>query len=129
MQMLKVVVAVILQNSRVLLARRAIHKPQGGAWEFPGGKIETGEDPFTALKRECAEELAINVIEAKHLIITKQAYPEFKVELDAWQITKFSGAPIGAEGQEIKWVNLNELKSYLMVAADWAIINAAINEL
>jgi len=124
--MLKVAVAVVVQNNQVLLATRALHKVQGGAWEFPGGKIEADETPYNALVRECTEELAIKVKSAKKLIVTTQSYPEFKVELHAFKITEFIGTPIGAEGQQIKWVNLNNLTNYLFVAADWAIINSAV---
>lgn len=54
---LDVVAAIFLKNSQVLAFRRAPHKPQGGLWEFPGGKVEIGEDPAGALSREIREEL------------------------------------------------------------------------
>jgi len=124
--MLQVAVAVIIRNNKILLAKRAMHKVQGGAWEFPGGKIEPNEKSFDALVRECAEELAITVIKANKIITTNHAYPEFKVKLEAFLIQNYIGEPIGAENQVIKWVDLDEMRQYLFIAADWAILNAAV---
>ena len=52
-----VVAAIIVQDNKVLACRRAPHKSSPGLWEFPGGKVDFGEDPFTALEREIREEL------------------------------------------------------------------------
>jgi len=125
-KMLQVVVAVIIQDNKLLLTKRALHKVAGGAWEFPGGKIETDEQPLAALIRECKEELAIDVNSAEHLIVVKHQYPEFIVELDAYLITDFTGIPIAAEQQPLKWVDINQVHQYLTEDVDFAIFNAAI---
>lgn len=125
MEQLQVVAAVIRQNGRVLLARRAKHKHQGGLWEFPGGKIEAGETPEIALKRELKEELAIEVIKATPLFQTSHQYPEYAVHLDIWEVTAFDGDAQGAEGQEIIWVQPKNLLQYEFPAANQSIVTAA----
>lgn len=59
---LHVVGAILLDGDQILVARRAPHKSAAGLWEFPGGKVEAGEDPFSALTREILEELALKVL-------------------------------------------------------------------
>ena len=74
-----VAVGVIFDGAgRVLLSRRHRNSHQGGRWEFPGGKVETGEDVVTALRRELLEELGIQLRSAEALI-------------DAWEGMKFDG--------------------------------------
>lgn len=125
MEQLQVVAAVIRQNGRILLAKRAQHKHQGGLWEFPGGKIEAGETPFAALKRELKEELAIEVTKAGPLFQTNHQYPEYAVHLAIWEVTAFTGEAIGAEGQDICWVQPKHLLRYEFPAANKAIVTAA----
>lgn len=125
MEQLQVVAAVIRKNGRVLLARRAKHKHQGGLWEFPGGKIEIDETPEAALKRELKEELAIDVVKASPLFQTSHQYPEYAVHLDIWEVTDFSGEAIGAEGQEVTWVLPKNLLQYDFPEANKAIVTAA----
>lgn len=125
MEQLQVVAAVIRQNGRILLAKRAKHKHQGGLWEFPGGKIEPQETPLAALKRELKEELAIEVTKAGPLFQTTHQYPEYEVHLDIWEVTGFEGEACGAEGQPICWVQPKQLLNYEFPAANKAIVTAA----
>lgn len=125
MQQIKVVAAIIRQNGRVLLARRAKHKHQGGLWEFPGGKIEAGETPEQALKRELKEELAIEVTKLNPVFQTSHQYPEYGVHLAIWEVTAFNGVAEGAEGQEITWVQPKNLWQYDFPEANKAIVTAA----
>ncbi|MFD1259724.1 Nudix family hydrolase [Entomomonas asaccharolytica] len=125
MEQIKVVAAIIRQNGRVLLARRAKHKHQGGLWEFPGGKIEAGESAEQALKRELKEELAIEVTKLNPVFQTSHQYPEYGVHLDIWEVTAFEGEAGGAEGQEVIWVQPKNLLQYDFPAANKAIITAA----
>lgn len=125
MEQIKVVAAIIRNNGRVLLAKRAKHKHQGGLWEFPGGKIEAGETPEQALKRELKEELAIEVTRLNPVFQTSHQYPEYGVHLDIWEVTAFDGEAEGAEGQEIAWVQPKHLLQYEFPDANKAIVTAA----
>ncbi len=112
-------------DGRVLIAQRAAQQHQGGLWEFPGGKLEAGEDVRTALVRELEEELAIRVSSARPLIQVRHAYPDKQVLLDVWEVTQFSGEPRGVEGQPLAWVTPRQLADYAFPAANQPIVAAA----
>jgi len=97
------------QQNQILIAKRPEHLHQGGLWEFPGGKVSAGERVDQALKRELFEELGITVIGAQSLMAVEHDYSDKLVFLDIWTVTQFSGNAQGAEGQQIKWVDLPEL--------------------
>jgi len=114
-----VVAAVIYDNhnrDRILISKRPEHVHQGGLWEFPGGKIDLGETARQALARELLEELDIEVIEAQPLMQVSHNYADKQVFLDIWSVLSFTGQARGAEGQECRWVSLNEL---LLEATDY----------
>lgn len=113
------------EQRRVLIARRADKQHQGGLWEFPGGKLEAGEDARTALIRELEEELAIRVTRARPLIQVRHAYPDKRVLLDVWEVSQFSGEPRGVAGQPLEWVAPKQLVDYAFPAANQAIVSAA----
>lgn len=121
------VAAGVIQDtaSRVLIARRADHRHQGGMWEFPGGKLDCGESPRVALARELGEELGIAVVAADPLITLRHDYPDRRVRLHVWRVTAFSGMPKGLEGQPIRWVKPDELPAYRFPAANRPIVTAA----
>ncbi|MDE1462800.1 Nudix family hydrolase [Spartinivicinus poritis] len=118
--------AIINASGEVLIAKRPDDKHQGGKWEFPGGKIEQGETVQAALTRELYEELAIQVITANPLIKITYEYPEKVVQLDVWQVTAFSGDPVGNEGQAIKWVAKTKLSDYQFPPANRPILQALL---
>jgi len=121
-----VVAAVIVNRSQqVLLAKRPLDRHQGGLWEFPGGKVECGEDARTALARELHEELGIVVQDARPLIKVCHAYPDKSVLLDVWRVIAFGGEPHGREGQPIEWVSPEELPDRDFPAANRPIVTAA----
>ncbi|MGH8352363.1 MAG: Nudix family hydrolase [Pseudomonas sp.] len=112
-------------DGRILIARRPEAKHQGGLWEFPGGKVEEGEAVPTALARELDEELGIRVSAARPLIQVRHDYPDKQVLLDVWEVSAFSGAPHGAEGQPLAWVAPRQLSDYEFPAANRPILAAA----
>lgn len=120
-----VAVAVIQDTSgRVLLTRRAADAHQGGLWEFPGGKVERGEDLVQALRREIREELGIVVNTHQPLIDITHRYPDKTVRLDVHRILHYFGKPIGLEGQPLEWVSPAQLHQFPMPAADRPICTA-----
>lgn len=113
-------VALIDLDGRVLLASRPKGKDLEGLWEFPGGKVEPGESPETALIRELKEELAIDVQEsclAPFTFVT-HAYPDKFIILLLYLCRKWQGIPEGQEGQELVWKTPNEMGRLPMPPAD-----------
>ncbi len=111
-------------DGRVLLSRRANDAHQGGLWEFPGGKVDSGEDVQSALRREIDEELGVVVESARPLIRVPHKYPDRNVLLDVWKVTSWRGDPRGLENQEIDWVSPEVLPGRDFPAADVPIVAA-----
>ncbi len=119
-----VVAAVILtKNKQILIAKRPDNKPQGGFWEFPGGKIERDETPTEGLFRELKEELAISILEMRPFIKLEHEYPERSIILDVWIVEKFTGNARGNEGQTIAWVSIDQLNQYQFPEANRLIVD------
>src|SRR5690606_7264985 len=126
MRRIHVIAAVIRDDQdRILIAKRPDHVHQGGLWEFPGGKLEDGEQRFDGLVRELREELGITVTHARPLLDIRHDYPDKSVRLDVWLVTGFDGQAHGAEGQPVRWVNAAELDEYEFPAANAPIVRAA----
>ncbi len=118
-----VAVGVILNsNQQVLIARRPMGSHQGGLWEFPGGKVETGESLEQALFRELKEELAIEVSESSALVTIEHDYGDKLVLLDVCMVRAFTGDAVGVEGQDLRWVGLDQLSEYQFPAANKPIV-------
>ena len=118
-----VAVAIITnQNNQVLISLRNKKSHQGGLWEFPGGKLEKNETVFNALKREIKEELNISIYSAFAFKTIQFHYADKSVLLDVWKVESFSGEPEGAEGQKIKWQNIDELNASNFPEANRVII-------
>lgn len=111
-------------GGEVLIAQRPEGKIAAGKWEFPGGKIEAGESSLAALKRELAEELGIEVLEARPLIYLAHDYSDRRVILDTWLVTSWRGQPRGQERQGIAWAAPDDLHAYDLLAADGPILQA-----
>ena len=99
----EVAAAVIERPGEFLLAQRPAGKPYPGYWEFPGGKIEPGEDARAALVRELREELGIEVREATPWITRVYAYTHATVRLHFFRVTSWDGEPQPLEDQSIAW--------------------------
>jgi len=108
----------------VLVALRPDHLHQGGLWEFPGGKVESGEDVLEALARELHEELGITVRAARPLIRIYHDYDDRSVLLDVWRVTGFAGEPQGREGQPVEWVTPDQLAKRQFPEANLPIVTA-----
>jgi mutator protein MutT len=122
------VVAAAIRDAqdRLLIAQRPTGKHMAGGWEFPGGKIESGETRFEGLKRELAEEVGVELLAAHPLIRIRHAYAERDIDLDVWAVTAFEGQPRGLEGQQVRWCPLEDLSSADLIPADRPIVTALL---
>ncbi|MZR29018.1 8-oxo-dGTP diphosphatase MutT [Sneathiella sp. DP05] len=113
-------VALVDDENRVLIAQRPEGKSMAGLWEFPGGKIEAGETPETALIRELKEELAIDVTEAclAPFTFASHIYEKFHLLMPLYVCRRWKGIPRPVEGQTLKWVRANRLVDFEMPPAD-----------
>jgi 8-oxo-dGTP diphosphatase len=122
------VMAGVLRDAqgRVLLAQRPEGKHLAGLWEFPGGKLESGEQPQHALARELHEELGIHIdpADGTPLIRVPWRYGERGLLLDAWQFTRWQGVPVSLEGQALQWMLPAEVDPIMLAPADRPILQA-----
>ena len=116
--------ALIDVDGRVLLAQRPPGKMMAGLWEFPGGKVESGERPEDSLIRELKEELGIVVREAclAPLTFASHAYPDFHLLMPLFVCRRWEGTVTPREGQRLAWVRPNRLREYPMPPADEPLI-------
>lgn len=117
-------VALVDADGRILLAQRPQGKSLAGLWEFPGGKVETGETPEAALIRELKEELGIDTHASclAPLTFASHAYPGFHLLMPLFVCRKWQGVPSGREGQVLAWVRPSALNDYEMPPADLPLI-------
>ena len=116
--------ALIDVDGRVLLAQRPPGKAMAGLWEFPGGKVESGERPEDSLIRELKEELGIVVREAclAPLTFASHTYPDFHLLMPLFVCRRWDGTVTPREGQRLAWVRANRLREYPMPPADEPLI-------
>ena len=118
-EILRVVAAVLVDRSgRVLIAQRPPGKWQAGRWEFPGGKIELGEDEAQAVVRELAEELGVRVDASQRLAVFRHDYLDRSVEIGLWLVLRHEGEVRGLDGQALRWVTVAELDHCDLLEAD-----------
>lgn len=122
---IKVAVAIILDSQqRILVTKRPLDVPQGGCWEFPGGKLEASETPEQALVREIKEEVGIEVKQCTLLGEIEHQYPGKLVQLIVFHVSEFSGTASCLEGQlDLQWVNRELLNADHFPDANKAIFN------
>ncbi|WP_290701641.1 Nudix family hydrolase [Amphritea sp.] len=120
--------AIFNESGELLLALRDKRQHQGGLWEFPGGKVEAGENVQDALARELNEELGIEIdlSATTSLIQVPYHYPDKSILLDVFRVNRFNGEAYGREGQPLKWISLADLNNYQFPAANKPIVNALL---
>lgn len=112
--------ALLDREGAVLLAKRPPGRPLAGLWEFPGGKVEAGEQPEEALIRELREELGLEIAkeDLTPLTFASHAYPDFHLLMPVYLCRRWQGRLTAHEGQELLWVRPDTLHLYDMPPAD-----------
>lgn len=130
MKTVKVVAAVIsdsFENTSKIFATARGYGEFKGQWEFPGGKVESGETPQQALKREIQEELDVK-IEVGELIDTiEYDYPTFHLSMDCFWCVVIDGEIILKEAEDAKWLSKDELYNVDWLPADISLIKRIQN--
>lgn len=117
-ELIRVLAAVIRDGDRYLVCLRPAHKRHGGCWEFPGGKLESGETLLEAARRELVEELGIEVLSAGEPVFTRQdPGSSFLIEFVEVSI---NGNPVAREHDEIRWATPAELEGLHLAPSDKA---------
>ncbi len=110
--------AVIIKEDKTLIDLRNANGLLGGLWEFPGGKVETGETLPEALIRELREELGVEVAVGEALGIYRHAYTHFKVTVNSFRATIIEGEPKALQSEQVAWVEVKRLGDYPMGKVD-----------
>lgn len=122
MKTVEVVAAVIRHDNKIFATQRGYGEFKDG-WEFPGGKIEAGETPQQALKREISEELD-TLIKVGDLIMTiDYDYPNFHLKMHCFRCSVVSGDLVLKEHEAAKWLTVDELDSVGWLPADLELIS------
>lgn len=127
---LVVACALLDEKGRVLMAERPAGKELAGLWEFPGGKVETGERPEEALVRELREELGVETDPAdlKPFAFASHGYEELHLLMPLFVCRVWRGDPAPMEGQKIAWTPVNELDALEVPPADIPLVAALMKE-
>lgn len=115
---INVVGAVVVRDGTILSAQRSPYMSLPGMWEFPGGKVEAGETPQQALRREMEEELLCTVEIGEHVETTSHEYDFGIVTLTTFYATLIANEPRLTEHSEIRWIPPQQLKSVEWAPAD-----------
>ena len=111
-------------RDKVLIARRPRRSHLGGLWEFPGGRVRSGESVRQALKRELFEEVNIDIRECSPLLSFDYDYPGKPLQFSVWKVHGWAGQWLGKEGQETRWADISSLAPADFPAANKGIIAA-----
>ena len=127
------VAAIVVENGRVLLSLRKAGTHLAGAWEFPGGKVEPGEDPREGLRRELREELGVQAMVGEIVDVTFHRYEEADkaVLLLFFAAAREPGSPEprALEVAAVKWADASELDPALFPPADVAVLRKVREQL
>ena len=124
MKHIEVVAAVIIQDGKVLCVQRPQNDKEyiSLKWEFPGGKVEVGENREDALLREIQEELAAEIHELQFLMTVEHSYPDFHLTMHAYTCTLKTGEITLQEHVDMKWLSAEELNQLDWAEADLPVI-------
>jgi 8-oxo-dGTP diphosphatase len=121
--MKRVVAAVIEKDGKLLVCQRTRHQTMPLKWEFPGGKIEEGEQPRDALRRELEEELGIDATIGDEIVRLQHRYPNgASVELRFFVVREYRGEIETRIFRELQWSERKDLPSYDFLEADASLV-------
>jgi 8-oxo-dGTP diphosphatase len=122
--MKRVVAAIILKDEKILVCQRTKHQTMPLKWEFPGGKIEEGEQPRDALRRELDEELGIDATIGDEVARIRHEYKNGNsVELRFFVVLEFRGELENKIFRDMKWADRTELPSFDFLEADLTLVS------
>ena len=124
MKTIEVVASVIFREGRVLCVERTQNAREYVSlkWEFPGGKIESGENREHALHREIREELDVEIENLEYFTTVEHTYPDFHLIMYAYTCSILKGEPVLKEHVALKWLPVEELDQLDWAAADIPIV-------
>jgi len=121
--MKQVVAALILRDGKVLVCQRTRHQTMPLKWEFPGGKIEDGEQPRDALRRELDEELGIEAEVGEEVARIRHEYKNGgSVELRFYAVRKYKGELENRIFRDVQWAERSQLPGYDFLEADETLV-------
>lgn len=116
---IRVVAAIIFNTeNQFLLARKKEGKPLAGYWEFPGGKVDAGEDDISALKREIREELNIELKDIQLSFEYTYRYPDKEIDFVIFRAQMDNGNIQLTDHDSTAWINMSEIEKYKIAPAD-----------
>lgn len=121
MKTINVVAAVIMKEGKVFATQRGYGEFKDG-WEFPGGKVEAGESPEEALRREIREELEVEVNVGELIDTIEYDYPAFHLSMKCYACTIAGGSPHFLEHEAARWLSADQLDSVAWLPADITLI-------
>jgi 8-oxo-dGTP diphosphatase len=122
--MKRVVAGLILQNGKLLVCQRTRHQTMPLKWEFPGGKIEEGEQPRDALRRELEEELGILATIGDEVARIQHEYPNGgMVELRFFVVREYRGELENRIFRDVQWSKATDLTKFDFLEADLTLVN------
>lgn len=121
MKTINVVAAVIMKEGKVFATQRGYGEFKDG-WEFPGGKVEAGESPEEALRREIREELEVEVNVGDHIDTIEYDYSAFHLSMKCYACTIAGGSPHLLEHEAARWLSADQLDSVAWLPADITLI-------
>ena len=122
MKIIKVVAAIIIDGDRIFATQRG-YGDWKDYWEFPGGKMEPGETPEEALKREIEEELDTEIAVHEKLITVEYDYPKFHLLMDCYLSEVIEGGLVLKEHEAARWLKGNELDGVQWLPADKEVLD------
>lgn len=125
MKRINVAVGIVFnEQNQVLVGQRVVKDQYYKKWEFPGGKLESGESVEQALTREFKEEVGIDVLQSDSFMQIEHDYPDRHVRLYVQTINGYAGQVQSQEGQALKWVNIGDLNGLDFLQGNKAMIEA-----
>lgn len=116
--MVRVVAAMLCKDDCFLICQRPPHKTRGLLWEFVGGKVEDGETDEVALKRECMEELGVEIAIDEYRTSQIHEYPDMTIELVLYRGHVVEGELQKLEHADLRWIPVTEIPNYTFCPAD-----------